>query len=176
MELQAEEAKAAQWFLNALGLGMGASDFSQGNTAQSGAYTINMPNVGSGRATGGPVAPGSIHPVVENGPELLRTSSGTYLMMGATGGQVMPIQGAAPGGSGAMAGASGGNVYITVENNGQPANATVKQSRRGNGDMDIKVMLDAVEDHMGKSLVSGKLGKLGQSRYGWQRRGVPVSG
>lgn len=51
-------------------------------------YTNNF----SGRAMGGPVGAGSVHQVVENGPELLTVGNRTLLMMGAQGGHVTPTK------------------------------------------------------------------------------------
>mgnify|MGYP001557140618 CR=1 FL=1 len=47
-------------------------------------------DVGGGLAAGGPAAPGSIHPVAENGPEVLQVGGKSYLLMGAQGGTVVP--------------------------------------------------------------------------------------
>jgi lambda family phage tail tape measure protein len=46
--------------------------------------------VGAGRATGGPVSAGSIHPVNERRPELLSVAGKDYLMTGSQGGTVKP--------------------------------------------------------------------------------------
>lgn len=48
--------------------------------------------IGAGLANGGPAAAGSIHPVVENGPELLTVGSTKYLLMGDQAGHVTPIR------------------------------------------------------------------------------------
>lgn len=73
-----------------------------------------------GRANGGPVGAGSIHRVVENGPELLNSGSDTYLMMGGKGGYVTPISGSS--GASSTSG-DGGDVYfeqnITIDNGGE---------------------------------------------------------
>jgi hypothetical protein len=55
--------------------------------------------LGLGRANGGAVNAGGIYPVVENGsPEVLNTSSGSYLLMGRNSGSVMPLKGGGAGG------------------------------------------------------------------------------
>lgn len=61
---------------------------------------------GGGLANGGPAAAGSIHPVVENGPEILTIGQRSYLMMGAESGHVTPMKD--DGGK-----ARGGSTYIT---------------------------------------------------------------
>ena len=62
--------------------------------------------IGAGLANGGPAAAGSIHPVVENGPEILTIGQRSYLMMGAESGHVTPMK---DDGSKAR----GGSTYIT---------------------------------------------------------------
>src|SRR6185312_4213331 len=62
--------------------------------------------IGAGLANGGPAAAGSIHPVVENGPEILTVGQRSYLMMGAESGHVTPMKD--DGGK-----ARGGSTYIT---------------------------------------------------------------
>jgi len=47
---------------------------------------------GGGRANGGPVAPGSLYRVNENGPELLTFRNRTFLMTGAESGNITPIR------------------------------------------------------------------------------------
>jgi lambda family phage tail tape measure protein len=47
--------------------------------------------IGAGLALGGPVAPGSLHPVNEDGPEIYTTGGKTYLMAGAEPGRVTPL-------------------------------------------------------------------------------------
>lgn len=52
----------------------------------------SLPTAG-GRAIGGPVSRGSMYPVLEKGqPELLTAGGKSYLMTGAQGGQVTPMQ------------------------------------------------------------------------------------
>jgi lambda family phage tail tape measure protein len=63
--------------------------------------------IGAGLANGGPASAGSIHPVVENGPEILSIGPKSYLLMGSQGGHVTPVR---------DAGGSSGNrnpTYIT---------------------------------------------------------------
>lgn len=62
---------------------------------------------GGGRAGGGFVNAGQIHPVSENGPELLYSGGKSYLLPGASGGMVQPM---AAGGGGMTA-----NVSIQID-------------------------------------------------------------
>lgn len=55
--------------------------------------------LGPGRATGGAIFPNTLHPVNEQGPELLTYGSKQYLMGGAQGGFVTPITPSSGGGS-----------------------------------------------------------------------------
>lgn len=47
---------------------------------------------GGGRASGGPVGPGSLYQVNENAPELLTFRNRTFLMMGSESGNVTPLR------------------------------------------------------------------------------------
>lgn len=61
---------------------------------QSGQSTIAFAvgaQVGAGRATGGSVMPNSVHPITENGSEVVSTPSGNVLVMGNEGGSVTPV-------------------------------------------------------------------------------------
>lgn len=130
---------------------------------------------GFGRAGGGGVQGAGMYEVAEQGnPELLRVGSKTYLMMGADSGEVIPARNASP--AGAAAG-GGGNVYLTVENNGQPAKARTETSQRG-GDTFIKLILDAAEDRIASSAAQpgGKVNGAIAQTFGLSRRGVPVAG
>ena len=60
---------------------------------------------GGGRANGGPVAPGTLYRVNENGPELLTFRNRTFLMTGAESGNVTPMRQGAT-----------GNTYVTNVN------------------------------------------------------------
>jgi hypothetical protein len=82
----------------ASGLG-GSSDllssiFSAGDSSQFGAgITSSISDLfGGGLAGGGPAKPYSIHPVAEQGPEVLNVGDQAYLMMGARGGHVTPTR------------------------------------------------------------------------------------
>lgn len=134
----------------------------------------NVGLLGAGRAMGGPVLPGSIHPVVENGPELLSTSQGTYLMMGNTGGQVEPLGRPLKGGASAS-----GDVYLSVEVKGGDGNAKVSKSQTtdGQGNRLIKLVIDQTKADLTKEVVrGGPFGQALQQTFGLSRRGIPVSG
>jgi len=47
--------------------------------------------IGAGLANGGPAAPGSVHPIVEKGPEMLSIGARSYLLMGDKPGRVTPL-------------------------------------------------------------------------------------
>jgi lambda family phage tail tape measure protein len=66
---------------------------------------LSLTNNFAGRASGGPVSPGSLYQVNENGPELLNVAGKQYLMMGSQGGSVEPTSQTA----------AAGNTYITVQ-------------------------------------------------------------
>ncbi|HEU4376277.1 MAG TPA: tape measure protein [Telluria sp.] len=69
--------------------------------------------IGAGLANGGPVAPGSVHQVAEQGPEVLNIGGKSYLLMGSQGGNVIPNH--------QLGNAGGGNVTnITSIINVQP--------------------------------------------------------
>lgn len=83
----------------------GSSGGSSGSGFWGGLVNAFAGMFGGGRANGGPVAPGSLYRVNENGPELLTFRNRTFLMTGAESGNVTPIrQGSA------------GNTYITNVN------------------------------------------------------------
>lgn len=67
-------------------------------------FAAGVAEFGGGRASGGPVHPGSFYEVNEDGPELLNVGSKQFLMMGQQSGNVTPA------GSGMN---SGGSVNIT---------------------------------------------------------------
>lgn len=120
-----------------------------------------------GRASGGPVAPGSMYEVAENGPELLQQGGKVYLITGKHGGMVVPA--AAGGGSsaaGAPAGAGGGvevNVY-----NGSGQQATTRQ-RSDNGRQIIDVIIGEVAADIRSG---GRVAQSIQGTYGVGRQGV----
>jgi len=77
----------------------------------------------AGRANGGPVRAYGMNPVVERGdPELLHTRKGTYLLNGSDPGMVQPLSRLPSGG-----GSGGGQLGVTIINNGTPQRVTGQQ-------------------------------------------------
>lgn len=76
---------------------------------------------GGGRATGGPVAGGSLYRVNELGPELLSYGGSDYLMMGGSGGYVKPVGAADTERRGA------GNITVVNQTTGRVDNVEQRQ-------------------------------------------------
>ena len=134
-----------------------------GNTGGiNGGSTILPGDLRGGRAGGGTVTRGGLYEVNENGPELLNQGGKTYLMMGAGDGRVIPNS-ALGGGGGAP-----GPVTVNVYNQGQPAKASVQQSRSADGGLQLDVMLDAIDDALGDRIANGQGSTHNalQGRYG----------
>lgn len=123
-------------------------------------------SVGPGRAGGGEVYPNTLHPVNENGPELLNYGGNDYLMMGGRGGYVKPLSGQAQ----AIGSGGGVNLQVNVINN---ANAQVRtQERRdGNGGMTMDVIIEQIEGGLARNVQrgSGALSSAMESTYGLNR-------
>lgn len=62
-----------------------------GNLAGAFGFSAGPGTIGAGLATGGPAAAGSVHPVVEKGPEMLSIGARRYLLMGDKPGRVTPL-------------------------------------------------------------------------------------
>ncbi len=176
MEAAAAESAIIGWLAHAFS---GVADNGSAGYASYSAATYGNTAIGAGRAAGGPVEPGSIHPVVENGPELLKAGGTTYLMMGDMGGQVEPLRpvGASQGGG------AGGNVYVSVEVKGGDGNAKVSQQQTtdGQGNKMIKLIIDQASDQAVSKVNSniargGSTGQILQQTFGLSRRGIPVAG
>lgn len=91
---------------------------------------------------------------------------GDFSLPAQSGAQLQPAAAAQP-----TVGASGGNVYLSVENNGAPATARTEQEQRG-GDMFIRLILDKAEDRMATSMAAGgKLHTVTKQTFGLQRHG-----
>lgn len=89
MLLQMEAQAAAANFMRLLtGEGEVKSSFLGGLVSKAGSWISSLI---PGRATGGPVAGGSLYRVNELGPELLSYGGSDYLMMGGSGGYVKPL-------------------------------------------------------------------------------------
>lgn len=98
------------------------------------------------RATGGPVMPGNLYRVNENGPEMLSVSGKDYLMMGSNRGAVTPSNGTGSGG--------GGGVTVNIINN-VGAQVTTREQPDSNGGQSIEVLIDKA--------VARKIGEFGSS-------------
>lgn len=70
---------------------LGGSSGGSGGGAAGGLFSLLSGLFGGGRAGGGEVGSGKMYEVAENGPELLSVANRTYLMMGAQGGNVVPM-------------------------------------------------------------------------------------
>lgn len=89
MLLQMEAQAAAANFMRLLtGEGEVKSSFLGSLVSKAGSWISSLI---PGRATGGPVAGGSLYRVNELGPELLSYGGSDYLMMGGSGGYVKPL-------------------------------------------------------------------------------------
>ncbi|XKE45757.1 hypothetical protein LG302_01030 [Halomonas organivorans] len=95
--------------------------FSGGGLAGPGAYNtsaggfLGSLGFGGGRRTGGPVEPGKLYEINENGaPEVLRQGGRQYLLPGTERGRVIPAAGPPPLPGGATPTAAGGPVTIQV--------------------------------------------------------------
>lgn len=90
MLLQMEAQAAAANFMRLLtGEGEVKSSFLGGLVSKAGGWISSL--FGGFRASGGPVAGGSLYRVNELGPELLSYGGSDYLMMGGSGGYVKPL-------------------------------------------------------------------------------------
>lgn len=148
--------------LNALGIGGGDVGITSGDTG-----LVDL-GLGAGRAGGGAVRRGSLHPVNEKGPEILTVGDTDYLMTGARDGWVTPNDQAmrplqsSPGPASASPSVTVTMPAINVINNtGTPAKATTQQ--RSDGGFDV--LLEAVEATVADRVGNGQ-GPLYQSMRG----------
>ncbi|WP_201312892.1 phage tail tape measure protein [Dyella sp. EPa41] len=111
-------------------------------------------------------------------PTMFAFAKGAGVMGEAGPEAILPLTRGANGKLGVQAaGGGGGDVYVSVENNGQAVNATASQTTGPNGDRFIKVILDAAEDRVASSVLrGGKVAKAHEHRYGIRQRGVGVAG
>lgn len=132
--------------------------------------------LGGGRANGGPVAPNSLQPVNERGPEVLTIAGQDYLMMGSAAGQVTRNEDALKplamprGGGGATSAAAGGSaptavLNLTVVN--QTA-TPVKASATQRPDGGVELLLQAAEESMAGNVMqgAGPMSRALEQRYG----------
>jgi hypothetical protein len=117
---------------------------------------------GEGMARGGTAKPGSMHEVVEQGPELLSTQGRHYLMMGNQGGQVTPL--GADFASVLAAGtrsflAAGGSPYAPAEMGRSEAAASTPQSIRIVNAIDPDLMSDWASSASGEKVILNTLAR-----------------
>lgn len=117
-------------------------------------------NLSGGRANGGPVAGGSLYEVVEGGkPEILSSGGHTYLLMGAQDGYVTPAStsGTSPlsrASSAGVAQTKGGGTTVIVENHSD-SQAQVQQSKDGNGNDLIRVIVGQAVSEVNSQIMRG---------------------
>ena len=108
------------------------SYFGGGTNSGINGFSENLTAVdyGGGRASGGNVAPDTLYEVNEKGPELFSQGGKTFLMTGAAGGSVTPLNTGAGPGVAAMGGGGGTSVSLSMpimvmtdEESGRPEGA-----------------------------------------------------
>jgi len=106
--------------------------FGGGTNSGMNGFSENLTAVdyGGGRASGGNVAPNTLYEVNEKGPELFSQDGKTFLMTGAAGGSVTPLNTGAGPGVAAMGGGGGTSVSLSMpimvmtdEESGRPEGA-----------------------------------------------------
>jgi len=154
--------------------------YSQSATDATAASSVDY--IMGGRANGGPVAGGSLYEVAEGGkPEVLSSGGHTYLLMGAQDGYVTPAStsGTSPLGRAGSAGTAqtkSGGTTVIVENHSD-SQAQVQQSKDGNGNDLIRVVVGAAMNEWNSQVQrGGQSYKTLQQVFGLNRRGVPVAG
>lgn len=126
--------------------------------------------LGGGRAGGGMVAAGSLHPVDELGPELLTQDGKDYLMVGGKGGYITPLSNRASG-SGGGQGGRGGGVNITYKGESEPRVTEARQDDDGTWHL---FMAEAVRQT--KSAIAGEIASgYGQVPKALRGRGVSLN-
>lgn len=119
---------------------------------------IQSVSMASGRQYGGPVAPGQMHRINENGqPEILNTASGRQYLLPNTRGEVVSNKDASGGGQ-----AQAPRVTVIVNN--APPGTQVEQNRVSDEEYIVNVML---ADAAGE----GRFTRYNQSIFGLRRRG-----
>ena len=103
-----------------------------GSTVGTSGFSENLAPVsyGGGRAAGGGVAPNTLYEVNEKGPELFNQGGRSFLMTGAAGGSVTPLNAGGGPGIAAMSGGGGTTVNLSLpimvmtdEESGRPEGA-----------------------------------------------------
>ncbi len=125
--------QAASGLLSSIaGSAFGAYFGGGGTTVGSSGFSENLAPVsyGGGRASGGSVAPNTLYEVNEKGPELFSQAGKTFLMTGAAGGSVTPLNSGGGPGIAAMRGGAGTSlslnmplIVMTDEESGRPEGA-----------------------------------------------------
>ncbi len=137
----AAESAAAQVLAHDAGiLGLGAiatSNIVRGMGYAS-AGVIAGTAMAGGRQYGGPTNSGSNYRINETGTPEIYSEGGKDYLMNSGGGKVTPMD--------KMEGGGGGDVNVTVVNNGAPASARVERI----GPKDVKIVLDALSDQVNR--------------------------
>ena len=152
--------------------------------AFTGGATIDTAAIAAGNYTGphamggvfaGPITPYALGGIVTK-PTLFAFANGTGLMGEAGPEAIMPLSRGPDGKLGVKAQASGGDVIVNVQNNGgQPAQ--VSQSKDGNGNDIITVMINAAANEVDSRIMrGGSTYKAINQTFGVSRRGIPVAG
>lgn len=123
--------QAASGLLSSLvGSAFGAYFGGGSNSGVTGFSDYGQITTAPGRAAGGPVDPNSLYEVNEKGPELFSQGGRSYLMTGAAGGSVTPLNTGAGPGVAAMGGGGGTSVSLSMpimvmtdEESGRPEGA-----------------------------------------------------
>ncbi|WP_164722221.1 phage tail length tape measure family protein [Xanthomonas vasicola] len=118
---------------------------------------------GGGRASGGSVSAGQIHPVGEfDRPELYNENGRNYLIPSAQG-KVIPM---APVTTGSMGGTSLASVNVNVY--GAPSEPKVSVTQGQDGQLDVEVIFNQLEGRLAGRLADGSspIGPVMKSRYG----------
>jgi len=131
---------------------------------------------------------GSAKGNVFDSPSLSRYSNGVYdtpqFFTYAKGGvfaeagpeAIMPLSRGPDGKLGVKAQGGGGDVYVNVQNN-SGAQAQVSQSKDGNGNDIITVMINAAANEVDSRIMrGGSTYKAINQTFGVSRRGIPVAG
>ena len=116
---------------------------------------------GAGRQSGGPVSPGGVHPINENGdPEILVQGARQFLLPGSKGGDVI---------SGAnMRMGSGGAPSVKIINNGAPIEVISQQISRDEVVLLVKNAENAAVGRVNSSLSSGRGETAGALKQGFE--------
>ncbi|WP_172107421.1 phage tail length tape measure family protein [Xanthomonas axonopodis] len=150
------------WTGTAAGAGSNLNFGSNADSFAGGGWT----SYGGGRASGGSVSAGQIHPVGEFGqPELYNENGRNYLIPSAQG-KVIPMAPVAAGSSGGTS-AAPPIVNVTIEKGADEDR--VETSTGNGGSLDIQVW---IKSEVNKVIASGGADKTMAQSFGLMRRGV----